>query len=450
MVVIEEKMELRRLVIPAALALIGLAACLPGGPGESTPTLIPMPTPPAPTAPPASDTAVPTEEPQPTAADVTPTTGPTNPTDEPTVEPTTPPPEPDLDALNLGVEPVAEGFNAPTGIASAGDGSGRLFIVEKAGTIRVFDGGSVLPEPFLDIHDRVNAGASEQGLLGLAFHPNYTENGYFFVNYTDGTGGTVISRFSVTDDPNRADPASEEVVLTQAQPARNHNGGNLVFGPDGYLYIGLGDGGASGDRFGNGQNLGTLLGAMLRIDVNELPYSIPPDNPFVDDPNALDEIWAYGLRNPWRYSFDRATGDLYIADVGQNVYEEVDFQPADSAGGENYGWPIMEGLHCYPEGANCDPAGLVQPVAEYDHTEGCSVTGGYVYRGERFPAMQGVYFFGDYCSGLIWGLAPTADGWNVRQLASTNASISSFGQAEDGEVYFVDLARGTLSHLIAQ
>jgi glucose/arabinose dehydrogenase len=431
-------MEVRRMLPALALALIGLAACLPGGSAESTPTLIPMPTPPAPTAPPASDTTAPTGEPGPT--------DPANPTAE---QPTTPA-GPDLDALNLGVEPVADGFSAPTGIANAGDGGGRLFIIEKAGTIHIFDGGAVLPEPFLDISDRVNAGASEQGLLGLAFHPNYAENGYFFVNYTDGSGGTVVSRFSVTDDPNRADPASEEVVLTQAQPAGNHNGGNLVFGPDGYLYIGLGDGGASGDRFRNGQNLGTLLGAMLRIDVNELPYSIPPDNPFVDDPNALGEIWAYGLRNPWRYSFDRATGDLTIADVGQNVYEEVDFQPADSAGGENYGWPIMEGLHCYPDGANCDPAGLVQPVAEYDHSQGCSVTGGYVYRGERFPAMQGVYFYGDYCSGLIWGLAPGADGWSVRQLASANASISSFGEGEDGEIYFVDLAQGTLSHLIAQ
>jgi glucose/arabinose dehydrogenase len=438
-------MELRRLLSAAALALIGLAACLPGSPAESTPTLIPMPTPPAPTAPTAptaSDTAAPTGDPQPT--------DPGSPTDEQPTDPPATPAGPDLDALSLSVEPVAEGFSAPTGVTSAGDASGRLFVTEKAGTIRIFDDRSVLPEPFLDISDRVNAGASEQGLLGLAFHPNYAENGYFFVNYTDGSGGTVVSRFSVTDGPNRADPASEEVVLTQAQPAVNHNGGNLVFGPDGYLYIGLGDGGASGDRFGNGQNLGTLLGAMLRIDVNELPYSIPPDNPFVDDPNARGEIWAYGLRNPWRYSFDRATGDLYIADVGQNVYEEVDFQPADSAGGENYGWPIMEGLHCYPESANCDPAGLVQPVAEYDHTEGCSVTGGYVYRGERFPAMQGVYFYGDYCSGLIWGLAPAADGWSVRQLASANASISSFGQGEDGEIYFVDLARGTLSHLVAE
>jgi glucose/arabinose dehydrogenase len=444
-------MEAKRLLPAAALALIGLAACLPGGPAESTPTL--MPTPPAPTAPPASATAAPTGDPQPTAAEVTPTTEPTavDPTAiPPTAAPTEPLPGPDLDTLNLGVEPVADGFSGPTAVANAGDGGGRLFIVEKAGTIRVYDGQSVLPEPFLDISDRVNAGASEQGLLGLAFHPNYAENGFFFVDYTDASGGTVVSRFSVTDDPNRADPASEQVVLTQPQPASNHNGGQLAFGPDGYLYIGLGDGGASGDRFGNGQNLTTLLGTVLRIDVDELPYSIPPDNPFVDNPDARGEIWAYGLRNPWRFSFDRVTGDLFIADVGQNVYEEVDFQPAASAGGENYGWPIMEGLHCYPESADCDPAGLVQPVAEYDHTQGCSVTGGYVYRGEGFPAMQGVYFYGDYCSGLIWGLAPTADGWNVRQLASTNASISSFGEGEDGEVYFVDLAAGTLSHLIAQ
>ncbi|HEC23516.1 MAG TPA: glucose dehydrogenase, partial [Chloroflexi bacterium] len=220
-----------------------------------------------------------------------------------------------------------------------------------------------------------------------------------------------------------------------------------VFGPDGYLYIGTGDGGGAGDQYGNGQNGQSLLGAMLRLDVNGgQPYAIPPDNPFVDDPDVLDEIWAIGLRNPWRYSFDRLTGDLYIADVGQNAYEEVDFQPADSPGGENYGWPIMEGLHCYPETVDCDPTGLVLPVVEYDHSGGnCSVTGGYVYRGQVSPEFSGVYLFADFCSGLLWGLARTADGsWQVAELTQTGIQISSFGEGEDGEVYAVGLRSGTL------
>lgn len=359
-------------------------------------------------------------------------------------------PLPDLATLNVGAEPAIEGLQLPTAIANAGDGSGRLFVVEKAGVIRVVQGGEVLSTPFLNISGRVGAQASEQGLLGLAFHPNYAQNGQFFVDYTDRRGNTVVSRFTVTADPNVADPASEEAVLNVGQPAQNHNGGNLAFGPDGYLYIGLGDGGGAGDTYGNGQNTTTVLGTILRIDVDQLPYSIPPDNPFVGDDGVLDEIWAYGLRNPWRFSFDNATGDLYIADVGQNVFEEVDYQPAGT-GGQNYGWPIMEGAHCYPEQVSCDSTGLVTPIAEYDHTQGCSITGGYVYRGEQFAAMQGVYFYGDYCSGKVWAAAPAADGgWQIRELMQINAGISTFGQGEAGELYLADMRSGTIFHLVAR
>jgi glucose/arabinose dehydrogenase len=291
-------------------------------------------------------------------------------------------------------------------------------------------------------------------LLGLAFHPDYADNGLLFVNYTDRQGDTVVARFAVSDDPDQADPDSASIVLTVAQPAPNHNGGNIVFGPDGYLYIGLGDGGDAGDAFGNGQNGQTLLGAMLRIDVSVgdgAPYSIPPDNPFTGDPGVLDEIWAIGLRNPWRYSFDRLTGDLYIADVGQNVYEEVNIQPAASPGGENYGWPIMEGQHCYPERASCSAEGLALPVIEYDHTQGCSVTGGYVYRGRAFPALEGVYLFGDYCSGRIWGLAPGGDGtWQVAELIQSGVQISSFGEDEAGEIYVLDMRGGALYQIAAR
>jgi glucose/arabinose dehydrogenase len=336
-------------------------------------------------------------------------------------------------------------------MANAGGGSGRLFVLEKRGVIRVVQNGALTGTPFLDISDRVGSDSSEQGLLGLAFHPGFASNGLFFVNYTDLNGDTVVSRFRLSADPNQADPASETLVLPLAQPASNHNGGHLVFGPDGYLYIGMGDGGAAGDRYGNAQNGQTLLGAMLRLDVDGGdPYAIPPDNPFVSDPNVRDEIWALGLRNPWRYSFDRLTGDLYIADVGQNAYEEVNIQRADSPGGENYGWPIMEGLRCFPEDRPCDQTGWTLPVIEYSHAWGCSVTGGYVYRGVEFPVLNGVYLFGDYCSGIVWGLAHTADGnWQVSQLAQIDARISSFGEDESGALYLLDMGGGVLYRITA-
>jgi len=354
-------------------------------------------------------------------------------------------------SVRVELQPIASGLEAPLGITHGGDGSGRLLVLEKSGRIRVVKNNALTPMPFLDITDRVGSSQSEQGLLGLAFHPDFANNGFLYVNYTDLQGDTVVSRFAVSGDPDRADPASEMVLLTLPQPAANHNGGNLAFGPDGYLYIGTGDGGAAGDRFGNGQNGRTLLGAMLRLDVDGgQPYAVPPDNPFVGDPDVLDEIWALGLRNPWRYSFDRQTGDLYIADVGQNQYEEVNVQLTDNSGGQNYGWPIMEATHCFPEDRACDPTGLTLPVTEYNHSQGCSVTGGYVYRGQEYPALTGIYLFGDYCSGRIWGLARGDGKWQVSELARVDARISAFGEDEAGELYLADLGGGTVYKITAR
>jgi len=351
----------------------------------------------------------------------------------------------------LELQAVVEGLASPSGIVSAGDGSGRLFILEQPGRIRIVEDGTLLEAPFLDIVVRVTSQGNEQGLLGLAFHPQYAENGRFLINYTDRNGDTVVSGWSVSPDPNRAEAGSETLILGVDQPAANHNGGHLVFGPDGYLYVGLGDGGGAGDRYGNGQNGETLLGAMLRLDVDGAqPYAIPDDNPFLDEPAVRDEIWAMGLRNPWRYSFDTLTGDLYIADVGQNAYEEVNVQPAGSGGGENYGWPILEGTHCF-SGEGCEVAGLVMPIWEYDHSAGCSITGGYVYRGSQYSVLQGIYVVGDYCSGTIWGLARGAgDNWQSAVLAQTDARLTSFGQDEEGEMYLVDRSSGILYHLAAQ
>ena len=322
------------------------------------------------------------------------------------------------------------------------DGSGRLFVVLQPGRIMVFenDPGVESAETFLDIRERVNDSGNEEGLLGLAFDPAFAQNGHFYVNYTaSGPRRTVVSRFSVSaGDPDRADPDSEVVFLEVAQPYRNHNGGHVAFGPDGMLYVGLGDGGSGGDPRGNGQDTSTLLGSILRIDVSALDetggYVVPPDNPFAGgDGTARGEIWAYGLRNPWRFSFDRETGDLWAADVGQNRYEEVDLiRP-----GRNYGWNVMEGAHCY-RGAECDTRGLEFPVAKYGRDGGCSVTGGYVYRGRRLPTLYGAYLYADFCSGKIWALRH--DGAAVTEqmlIADTGLSISSFGEDASGEVYVV-------------
>jgi len=343
---------------------------------------------------------------------------------------------------------VAEGFELPVFLTHAR--SAQLFVVEKRGYIQVLSRDGKTREKFLDISDRVGSTRNEQGLLGLAFHPQFAENGRFFVDYTDRRGDTIVSQFLVPAGAKRADPQSEQVLLRIPQPAANHNGGMIAFGPDGALYIGTGDGGAANDRFRNGQNPNSLLGKLLRIRVGgATPYAIPPDNPFVGQSDTRPEIWALGLRNPWRFSFDRATGDLFIADVGQNKFEEIDWQPANSVGGENYGWPIMEGLHCFQR-PDCTPAGLTLPVVEYDHTLGCSVTGGYVYRGQRFPSLTGAYFYADYCSGTVWALWRDAAGqWKHREVLRTKLRISSFGEDVTGELYILDLAGGGIYRLAA-
>ncbi|MCC6790968.1 MAG: PQQ-dependent sugar dehydrogenase [Thermomicrobiales bacterium] len=352
----------------------------------------------------------------------------------------------DPNAFAVGFERVADGFARPVQIVDPNDGSGRLFVVEQVGTIRILIDGDIQDEPFLDIVYEISSG-NEQGLLSMALHPNFAENGTFFIDYTDVDGNTQIERWQVSaDNPNQADPESAVTVLSVAQPYPNHNGGLLLFGPDGYLYVGLGDGGSQGDPEGNGQDLGALLGKILRIDVDNpaegQEYGIPDDNPFVGDEGAAGEVWAYGLRNPWRFSFDRETGDLYIADVGQNVYEEVSVLPA---GGDerNFGWNLMEGPACYAV-ENCDPAGLVAPFFSYTHDEGgCSVTGGYVYRGESIRALQGVYLTADYCTGLLWGVGKNAAGeWVASAPIETGLSVSSFGEDADGELYVIDLSGG--------
>jgi glucose/arabinose dehydrogenase len=317
----------------------------------------------------------------------------------------------------------------------------------------VIENGQVQPLPLLDIVDRVGSQSSEQGLLSVAFPPDFDASQVFYVNYTDNRGNTVVARYQLLDtNPPQGDPASEHKLLEISQPAGNHNGGQLQFGPDGYLYIGTGDGGRAGDPWGNAQNPQELLGKMLRIEVGASDtYRMPGDNPFLVWPDTRSEIWALGLRNPWRFSFDRATGDLYIADVGQNTFEEVNFQPGRSTGGENYGWNTMEGSHCFFPAQDCDSKGLILPVAEYDHKLGCSVTGGYVYRGTRYPELTGVYFFGDFCSGRIWGLQRTASGeWDLALLLKSDATISSFGQDASGELYVLDYGDGTVYHLNAE
>jgi glucose/arabinose dehydrogenase len=341
-----------------------------------------------------------------------------------------------LAAVNIDLKRVAAGLAGPVAIAHAGDGSGRLFVTLKSGQIVIFNGAHILSTPFLDIGGLVSAGG-ERGLLSAAFHPNYVGNGFFYLSYTDAAGDSVIARYSVSANPNRADSASGVILLTITQPFSNHNGGQLQFGPDGYLYISIGDGGSGGDPQNNGQNLGNLLGKILRIDVDSgFPFVVPADNPFVGVGGAREEIWSYGLRNPWRFSFDRLTGDLFIGDVGQSSWEEVDFQPAGSAGGENYGWRLMEGSSCFNPAINCNNGTLTLPILEYDHAAGCSVTGGYRYRGSANPDLDGIYVYGDYCTGNIWGAEEDGmGGWTTTQLLDTDFFISTFGEDESGEIY---------------
>jgi glucose/arabinose dehydrogenase len=345
------------------------------------------------------------------------------------------------EAFAFDLELVVDGLDRPVQVVDPDDGTDRLFIVEQEGTIRLVRDGRLIAEPFLDIGDRVGC-CGERGLLGAAFHPDFADNGLFFVNYTDKDGDTVVARYQVSaENADIADSASATTILTVDQPAANHNGGLLLFGPkDGYLYVGMGDGGG-----GNGQNSqdpGTLLGKMLRIDVDggdaNQPYAIPADNPLVGQPGARPEIWALGLRNPWRFSFDRATGDLWIGDVGAGGYEEVNFQPAESSGGENYGWNLMEGATCREEGG-CD--GLITPLSGFGRESGCVVTGGFVYRGAAIPTLAGSYLFADYCSGRVWGLRQGApDGSALLGPLETGLRISSFGEDRAGELYLVDLA----------
>lgn len=350
--------------------------------------------------------------------------------------------------LQIELQQIAPGFTRPVYLTHAGDDSGRLFIVEQAGVIKIIRDGKILSTPFLDIRDWVESGG-EKGLLSVAFHPQYKENGRFFVNYTarkEGILKTVIAEYKVSAaNPDTADRA-ERVILEIEQPFGNHNGGLNKFGPDGFLYIGLGDGGAAGDPLNFAQNLESLLGKMLRIDVDKEPYAVPADNPFVGKPNARGEIWAYGLRNPWRFSFDRCTGRLFAGDVGQGRLEEIDIIEK----GKNYGWRIMEGSQCYDPPTLCNTQGLELPIAEYDHSLGCSVTGGYVYRGTQYPALIGHYLFGDYCSGRIWSLSENSSGrWTMRQLIDSPFSISSFGEDEQGELYVVHYG-GAIYRVIAK
>lgn len=342
-------------------------------------------------------------------------------------------------APTLGLQLFASPIDRPVAITHAGDGSGRVFIVEQTGSIRIVDaGGTLLETPFLDL-DAQSACCGEQGVLGLAFHPDYAINGTFYVHYSDNSGDTVVSRFEVTADPNIADTASELELLTVAQPFSNHNGGQIAFGPDGYLYISLGDGGSAGDPGDRAQNLGLLLGKMLRIDVDnpQAPnnYGIPGDNPFVGVAGASEEIWAYGLRNAWRFSFDRSTGDIFIADVGQNTWEEINLQPASSTGGENWGWRCYEGNAEYNTNG-CGAAGEYDfPILVYQHSGGnCSINGGYRYRGPNYPNLRGTYLFGDYCTGKIWGAVDGGGTWTAGELYDLGSSFATFGEDQYGEL----------------
>lgn len=351
---------------------------------------------------------------------------------------------------------VATGLIDPINLTNAGDGSGRLFVVERTGTVRIIKDGQLLPDPFLDIGSDVKTDFLEQGLLGLAFHPDYENNGRFFVYFSSyiANGAVTLREFTVSaDNPDVADPESGRTLFSIADPYVNHNGGTIKFGADGYLYIAIGDGGLAGDPWDNAQDLSNLFGKILRIDVDSGdPYGIPADNPFADSgrplygaefdepgryhPDAAREIWSYGLRNPWQFAFDRETGDLYIADVGQNYWEEINFAEA-GVGGQNWGWDLLEGTHCYPaDVTECQPFG-VAPVAEYDHSTGsCSITGIGVYRGSVSTALTGIYFNSDFCSGNVWGLMRDDSGaWQYQELLDTSLFVTGAGEGEDGELY---------------
>jgi glucose/arabinose dehydrogenase len=352
-----------------------------------------------------------------------------------------------IEGSTLAFDTITTGLNAPVFMTAPPGDAARLFVVEKNGTIVIIKNGSELATPFLDITAKTTKG-DEQGLLGMAFAPDYATTGRFYVSYTTTGGGnaghSVIARYQVSaSNPDSADPMSEAVILTVDQPYENHNGGMITFGPDGMLYFGLGDGGLGGDPLGTGQDRTDLLGSMLRLDVSGSGYTSPPDNPFAASASFRHELWNYGLRNPWRFSFDRQTGDLYIADVGQNAYEEVDVQPASSSGGEDYGWNEMEGTHCYQSG--CDRTGLTLPVLEYGHGAGCAIVGGYVYRGTAIPDVVGHYFYSDNCSGFVRSFRWTGSG--ITQQTSWpslagSGGVTSFGEDDGGELYMMTQAGG--------
>lgn len=351
----------------------------------------------------------------------------------------------DGSTVGLRLQTLVTGLAFPTAITHAGDGSNRLFITEQRGTVRVVENGKLLPDYFLDITSQVQC-CGEQGLLSIAFHPDFPTNGYFYIDYIDRGGDTVIARYHISPGGNKADTKSQQIIMKIKQPAPIHNGGQLQFGPNGNLYIGTGDGGSfddSGDGSGNdprnrAQRLDTLLGKILRIDIDHGdPYAIPSTNPYVHAPGARGEIWASGLKNPWRFSFDRATGDLYISDVGRDRWEEIDVQSHDSAGGENYGWRLMEGPACFYLSHDCNPDGaLILPAIQYSHSEGCAVIGGYMYRGKLMTALAGNYLYADFCTGKIWGAERGKDGrWSSRLLLDSDYLITSFGEDDEGELY---------------
>ncbi len=421
-------------ILSWALLLAGCQSPLGGATPTPRPILIP-PTSISRTATAPAPMPIPNTE----AANLTPTLPP------PTTEPVrTQLPNPDDYTWAV----IAEGLTQPTDITGAGDGSNRLFVLEKPGRIRIILNDQLQSTPFLDITDRVGSNSSEQGLLGLAFHPRFSENGFLYVNYTDRNGDTRISRFTASGDA--ADPRSEKRILAVKQPYANHNGGAVKFGPDGYLYIALGDGGSQGDPFDNAQSGNSLLGKILRIDVDSGdPYAIPPDNPYANSGEVYRELWAIGLRNPWRISFDPLTGDLWIGDVGQSSREEINHVPSGAPGGFNFGWNEIEGT--LPFEGNNRPE-FTAPLAEYSRSFGCSATGGYVYRGQALPEWQGIYFYGDYCSGNIWGLPATMTATSntlaaATLLFQTDFNISTFGTDDSGELYLANYSSGVIYRL---
>jgi glucose/arabinose dehydrogenase len=356
-------------------------------------------------------------------------------------------------SVDVRLDRFVEGFRAPLAVVSPDDGSGRLFVVEQGGLIRIVRDGRIAPDPFLDVSGLISAGG-EQGLLGFAFHPDYPDDSRVFVDYTNVDGDTEVVAYSTDpSDPDLVDRDSGQRLVLVDQPYRNHNGGALAFGPDGYLYISLGDGGSGGDPHGNGQKLSTMLGKILRIDVDRSlqgrAYAVPADNPYVATEGAEPAVFVTGLRNPWRFSFDRASGDLWIGDVGQTHWEEIDVVRSGTSG-QNFGWNRMEGSHCFRPETGCDQSGLTLPITDYHHGNGCTVIGGYVYRGRAQAGLAGGYIFGDYCSGTIWAIDASVDG---RQepvaVGQAGATLSSFGEGEGGELYATRLTPGELLRVVA-